>query len=149
MPTQAPDVPAPRGTYSWPLGGWPLVARPFQPPASVYGPGHRGVDLLAAAGAPVLAAGAGTVVFAGPLAGRGVVSVQHPSGLRTTYEPVTAQVAAGAPVQQGQVLGVLQAGHAGCPGAACLHWGVRRGETYLDPLRLVGSWPVRLKPWAE
>nr|MDQ2721976.1 M23 family metallopeptidase [Actinomycetota bacterium] len=133
--------------YGWPLAGWPRVARPFQPPASQYGPGHRGVDLAAAVGTPVLAAGDGVVVFAGELAGRGVVSVQHPDGLRTTYEPVTPQVRPGAAVVRGQPLGVLEPGHPDCAAAACLHWGVRRGEAYLDPLRLIGHWQVRLKTW--
>lgn len=140
---------APHADYDWPLAGWPRVSRPFQPPLSTYGPGHRGVDLVATVDTPVLAAGAGTVVFAGELAGRGVVSVLHASGLRTTYEPVTASVEQGAAVQRGQVLGVVQAGHAGCPAQACLHWGLRRGEIYLDPLRLIGRWQVRLKPWVD
>jgi len=87
------------------------------------------------------------VVAAGELAGRGVVSVQHPDGLRTTYEPVIAQVHSGAAVLRGQPLGVLEPGHPGCAAAACLHWGVRRGEVYLDPLRLIGHWQVRLKTW--
>ena len=36
-----------------------------------------------------------------------------------------------------------------CAPAACLHWGLIRGETYLDPLTLVGAvpQPVRLYPW--
>src|SRR5262249_19725721 len=72
--------------FGWPLSGSPAVVRGFHPPALRYGPGHRGVDLAAAAGEPVLAAGAGTVVFAGVVAGRGVVSLSHPGGLRTTYE---------------------------------------------------------------
>ncbi len=138
---------APRSDYGWPLAGWPRVARPFQPPASKYGPGHRGVDLAAAVGTPVLAAGDGVVVTAGELAGRGVVSVQHPDGLRTTYEPVIAQVHSGAAVVRGQPLGLLEPGHPDCAAAACLHWGVRRGEVYLDPLRLIGHWQVRLKTW--
>lgn len=138
---------APLGAYGWPVAGWPRLARPFDPPLSTFGAGHRGVDLVGSVDLPILSAGAGVVVFAGELAGRGVVSVQHPDGLRTTYEPVSAQVTPGSAVERGQPLGVLQAGHAGCPAAACLHWGVRRGEVYLDPLRLIGRWPVRLKPW--
>jgi len=87
-------------------------------------------------GAAVRVAAAGTVVFAGLLAGRGVVSVQHADGLRTTYEPVVPVVAAGTPVGPGAVLGTLAPGHRGCR-AACLHWGVRRGRgSYLDPLLL-------------
>lgn len=135
--------------FAWPLDPEPSVLRPFDPPDERYGPGHRGVDLRAGPGQPVLAAGHGVVVFAGPLAGRGVVSVEHDGGLRTTYEPVLARVVAGDQVYSGQELGVVLAGHAGCAGP-CLHWGVRRGQTYLDPLALVGGRPtVRLKPWDE
>jgi murein DD-endopeptidase MepM/ murein hydrolase activator NlpD len=134
--------------FGWPLAPPHRVVRVFEAPSSPYGPGHRGVDLAAPAGAPVLAAGAGVVVFAGPLAGRGVVSVDHPNGLRTTYEPVDAVVKAGDRVVAGTVLGRLRPGHAGCPGA-CLHWGVRRGGEYLDPLSLVSTGRVRLLPWAD
>lgn len=138
---------APRVGYGWPVAGRPVVVRPFDPPDTVYGAGHRGVDLAAVPGQEVLAAAAGTVAFAGVVAGRGVVSVVHADGLRTTYEPVTAAVAAGTPVARGQVLGTLEAGHPGCGAPACLHWGVRRGASeYLDPLRLVGRWSVRLVP---
>ena len=140
---------APGGDYDWPLAGWPRVARPFQPPLSKYGPGHRGVDLAIGVGASVLAAADGIVAFAGDLAGRGVVSVQHSDGLRTTYEPVTPLLPAGAVVVRGQPLGVVQPGHPECAAAACLHWGVRRGQEYLDPLRLIGRWQVRLKPWTQ
>jgi murein DD-endopeptidase MepM/ murein hydrolase activator NlpD len=85
-------------------------------------------------------------VFAGSVAGRGVVSVQHASGLRTTYEPVEPFVVAGAAVAAGAPIGALVAGHAGCPAPACLHWGLRRGDVYLDPLMLLGLGRVRLLP---
>jgi murein DD-endopeptidase MepM/ murein hydrolase activator NlpD len=76
-----------------------------------------------------------------------VVSIEHADGLRTTYEPVRATVAAGVRVGRGDVIGVLEAGHAGCPTEACLHWGVRRGEAdYLDPLVLLRTARVRLLP---
>ena len=123
-----------------------VVTRPFEAPASPYGPGHRGVDLAAAPGAVVLAAGHGVVAFAGQVAGRPVVSIDHPGGLRTTYEPVDPSVGAGQVVARGSPIGTLGAGHAGCPAAACLHWGLRRGETYLDPLLLLRPPRVRLLP---
>ncbi len=94
----------------------------------------------------MLAAGSGTVVYAGMLAGRGVVSVDHPGGLRTTYEPVTPLVKAGDTVTAGIPLGTLTAGHPGCAGTACLHWGLRRGTVYLDPLAVLGLGRVRLLP---
>ncbi|UOY01544.1 M23 family metallopeptidase [Blastococcus sp. PRF04-17] len=95
----------------------------------------------------MLAAGDGVVVFAGMVAGRPVVSIDHPTGLRTTYEPVDPSVGAGQRVSRGAVIGTLRGGHAGCPAAACLHWGLRRGDRYLDPLDLLDSLRVRLLPW--
>ncbi len=133
-------------TWSAPLDGDLRVTRPFDPPPDPFGAGHRGVDLAGSPGARVLAAGAGVVVFAGMVAGRPVVSIDHPGGLRTTYEPVVPSVAAGQPVARGSPIGTLSAGHAGCPVAACLHWGLRRGEVYLDPLGLVRPVQVRLLP---
>jgi hypothetical protein len=44
------------------------------------------------------------------------------------------------------VIGTLTPGHGGCPVEACLHWGVRRGETYLDPLTVLRPPRVRLLP---
>ena len=107
---------APAGAFGWPLEpgeqpGPPSVLTPFRPPAHQYGPGHRGVDLAGSVGQPVLAAGDGVVAFADVLAGRGVVSVEHPGGLRTTYEPVEPAVRPGQPVRRGEPLGSLAAGH--------------------------------------
>lgn len=141
-----PRAPVPAGAFGWPLDGVPTVVRPFDPPPEPWLAGHRGVDLAAAPGAVVGSAGAGTVAFAGTVAGRGVVSVDHPNGLRTTYEPVEPTVRAGTAVGRGTPLGALAAGHAGCSAAACLHWGLRRGEVYLDPLLLLGFARVRLLP---
>ncbi|WP_328614427.1 M23 family metallopeptidase [Amycolatopsis sp. NBC_00355] len=139
-------VPQPR--LSWPLSPDPVITQYFDAPEMPYGPGHRGVDLAAVPGQEVLAADAGVVVFAGLVAGRPVISVDHDGGLRTTYEPVAAKVTAGDQVFRGQVLGTVLAGHPGCAIAACLHWGVRRGDEYVDPLSLTGEvGEYRLKPW--
>lgn len=133
-------------SFGWPLAGLPGIARPFEPPSHRYGPGHRGVDLRGSPGQPVLAAGDGSVAFAGMVAGRPVLSIDHPNGLRTTYEPVTATVTTGQRVHKGDVIGTLEPGHPGCPAVACLHWGVRRGDEYLDPLLLLAPVRVRLLP---
>jgi len=57
-----------------------------------------------------------------------------------------AGVRRGDQVIAGQPIGmlVLSAGH--CLPGACLHLGRRLGETYLDPLELLGGGPVRLLP---
>jgi murein DD-endopeptidase MepM/ murein hydrolase activator NlpD len=135
------------GGFGWPVET-PRVVRRFDPPAQPWLAGHRGVDLAAPPASPVRAAGAGTVVHAGVLAGRGVVSVVHPGGLRTTYEPVASALRVGDVVTARQTLGTLETGHPGCPAAACLHWGLRRGDRYLDPLALLGLGRVRLLPLA-
>lgn len=125
-----------------------IIVTPFDPPDHRYGRGHRGVDLLAVAGSPVRAAGPGVVVYAGPLAGRGVISIEHAGGLRTTYEPVAAGVGRGRHVDAGDVIGTVQAGHFRCDPVDCLHFGARLpGEVYVNPMALIGPWQVRLKPW--
>jgi len=145
----AARAPAPTG-FVLPVPPPPIVLTAFVPPANRYGAGHRGVDLAAPAGSEIRSAGTGIVIFAADLAGRGVVSVEHAGGLRTTYEPVTASVAAGAAVSAGDVVGVLQAGHPGCSPADCLHWGARLPDrVYLDPMSLLTGWEVRLLPWAD
>jgi murein DD-endopeptidase MepM/ murein hydrolase activator NlpD len=145
--SSAAERTGPVARFDWPLSPVPRVSRAFQPETHPYGPGHRGADLVGTPGQPVESAADGVVVYAGPLAGRGVASVDHADGLRTTYEPVAVSVRPGQLVRRGQRLGTLQAGHPGCPEPACLHWGLRREHTYLDPLLLVRRTRVRLLPW--
>lgn len=141
-----------------PVGVWPLTPEPrvvtaFDPPADPWGAGHRGVDLSGAVGRPVRTALAGRVTYVGRIAGRGIVTVAHhgaAAGTRTTYEPVAGIVTVGDVVGAGDVIGRLEALGGHCLPAACLHWGWLRGETYLDPLRLVGGGPIRLLPlWRD
>ncbi|WP_051751598.1 murein hydrolase activator EnvC family protein [Streptosporangium amethystogenes] len=143
--TRPGEAPAPSPLWGWPLAGRPRVLRGFAPPAQPWLAGHRGADLAASPGAEVRAAGAGTVGYAGPLAERGVVTVLHPGGLRTTYLPVQPSVGRGRAVATGEVIGVLQDVPGHCP-AACLHWGLLRDRAYLDPLLLLGHGQVRLLP---
>ena len=126
----APPVPGP-------------VTRMFDRPLHRWSPGHRGVDLAAAPGTTVRAPAAGVVTFAGPVAGRGVVTVLHTDGLRSSLEPVSTTLVVGDQVSRGTPLGTLEdrAGHDG------LHWGVRDPTTYLDPLSLLTrAGPVVLLP---
>src|SRR6185436_17998854 len=55
----------PRARFVWPLEPRPTVVRRFDPPKKRWAPGHRGVDLSAAVGQPVLSAGEGVVAFSG------------------------------------------------------------------------------------
>ena len=113
------------------------------------------VSAADAAGEPVLVLSGGSNVlvgdggFAGTVAGKPVVTVLH-GRRRTTYEPVVATVSSGESVAAGSVIGRLAVVASHCFPAACLHWGLREGETYLDPLSLLGGGPVRLLPlWRD
>ncbi|MDH6487004.1 murein DD-endopeptidase MepM/ murein hydrolase activator NlpD [Streptomyces sp. SAI-127] len=147
----ATDTSVPAIGRAWPVGARPTVLRGWEPPATVYGRGHRGVDLAAPPGSPVRAVAPGRVSFAGRVAGRGVVSVELAgTDLRTTYEPVTASVEKGAELAAGEVVGTVEPTGSHCT-STCVHWGLRRGEAYLDPLSLLPPWllhrgPSRLLP---
>jgi murein DD-endopeptidase MepM/ murein hydrolase activator NlpD len=135
--------------YSAPVPGALLVLVPFDPPATPYAAGHRGVDLATTTGQQVLAAGSGTVSFAGLVAGRGVVVIAHADGIRTEYEPVSPLVRTGQIVRRGAPIGLIHGTHHRCRPGGCLHWGARRGELYFDPLGLLRALgPVRLLPWS-
>ncbi|HZJ06107.1 MAG TPA: M23 family metallopeptidase [Nocardioidaceae bacterium] len=129
----------------WPLTPRPAVVAGFDPPAQDWNAGHRGVDLRGAPGQTVRAARSGRISYAGLLAGRGVVVVSH-GDTRTTYQPVASSVNVGDRVIAGQAIGALTTFGSHCWPLTCLHWGFLRGETYLNPLTLVGAAPVRLLP---
>lgn len=125
--------------WSWPLSPVPDVTRPFDLPHP-YGAGHRGVDLSAAPGAPVFAPGDGVVHFAGTVVDRPVLSIKHPNGLISSFEPVVATVSKGDAVSRGELVGHVSTDHVHAP-VGGLHLGARDGETYIDPLALLGAVP--------
>ncbi|MFK4099258.1 M23 family metallopeptidase [Streptomyces sp. NPDC019531] len=142
----ATDTSVPALARTWPVGTRPAVLRGWEPPATVYGRGHRGVDLAASPGTPVQAVAAGRVSFAGRVAGKGVVSLGLTgTDLRTTYEPVTASVKRGDEVEAGDVVGTVEPTGSHCT-TTCVHWGLLRGDTYLDPLSLLPPWLLRRGP---
>ncbi|GAA1691690.1 hypothetical protein GCM10009808_05850 [Microbacterium sediminicola] len=124
--------------WVWPATGFRL-ARPYVAPAHRYGPGHRGIDLQLFEDLSVYAPAAGVVAFAGPVAGREVVTVDHGSGLVTSFEPVTAIVRIGDAVEAGERIGVLSSG--GHAGDGMVHVGLRLDGEYLNPLVMLGGVP--------
>ncbi|WP_395363988.1 M23 family metallopeptidase [Streptomyces sp. YH02] len=126
----------------------PEILRGWQPPPGPYAAGHRGVDLAAPPGTPVLAPTAGTVTFAGPVGGHGVLTLALPNSgappLRTTFTPVTPLVEPGTRVTAGTPIARVAPG-THCP-ESCLHWGLLRGDQYLNPLPLTPRAPSRLLP---
>lgn len=150
----APARSAPSPRWQWPIPAPHEVVEVFDAPDQPYGAGHRGIDIAVdGPGAEVRAVEAGTVRFAGAVAGRGVVSVLHADGLISTYEPVQASVQQGQEVDAGDVLGTIapeSATGSHCTEVLCLHLGARRGQEYLDPLLLLGErGPSVLLPWTD
>lgn len=124
----------------------PVVLRRFNNPSQPWLSGHRGVDLAATPGSTIYAAGTGTVLYAGVIAGTGTVSILHANGLRTTYQPVSPMVAVGDAVVAGEPIGLLLAATTSWPG---LQWGAKYGaEHYINPLSLLPIPMIRLKPVA-
>lgn len=141
-----PGAAAARG-YAPPLDPPVVVARPFDGPPVPWAAGHRGVDLAAGVGQTVRAPRGGVVTFAGTVVDRGVVTVTHDDGLRSSLEPVRWAVRPGELVARGQPLGTVADAPGHCAPATCLHWGLRRGDAYLDPMRWVlDRGPVVLLP---
>jgi len=143
-------VPAPVGAWAWPLRPVPEVRRGFDPPSTAYGRGHRGVDLAPRApgtgAVPVRAVADGVLTHVSVLAGRGTVTVTHPGGLRSTYEPVTSALPVGTVVHRGDRVGTLE-GPSHCdPALTCLHLGAIRDGVYVDPMRFLLPRPVILLP---
>lgn len=131
--------------------GWPLEPRPgvlarFDPPDVAWGAGHRGVDLAAEVGQSVLAPTAGVVSFSGVVVDRGVLVLTTSNGLRLGFEPVDEGPPPGTVVARGDTLGQVAPTPGHCLPVTCLHWGVRRDDTYLDPLAFVGIRRVVLLP---
>lgn len=134
---------APTGLWIPPLGSLEVTG-PYSAPPHRYGSGHRGIDLAATAGMAVVAPASGTVLFAGAVVDRPVVSVRVDERTVYSLEPVSSGLAAGDPVAAGAVLGEV-AGGGHCL-QECVHLGVRVGGEYVNPLRYLRGRPVLL-PW--
>jgi murein DD-endopeptidase MepM/ murein hydrolase activator NlpD len=119
------------------------VVRGFEEPAGPYGPGHRGIDVRVPVGTPVAAPAAGTVTFAGRVAGSAWVSLLVAPGVVVTVGPLRQPaVAGGGRVAALTPLGRLAAGHGGA-----VHLSLRVDGAYVDPLTWLVDRPrPRLAP---
>ena len=125
------------GSWLWPVAAPHPVVRPFIAPATPYAAGHRGIDIRTP-GTEVLAPASGVVSFAGVVVDRPVLSIRHPGGIVSSYEPVSSDLSAGDAVSRGQPVGTLLPGHCA---ALCLHLGVRVDGQYVSPLNYLGEIP--------
>ncbi|MDD5732002.1 MAG: peptidoglycan DD-metalloendopeptidase family protein [Patescibacteria group bacterium] len=111
-----------KGGFTYPLAGLNRVSitgGDFMDPSYGMGFPHTGVDLAAAQGTPVMAAGPGTVVIAHDSGGGGLsyIAIDHGNGLVTKYLHVSAiYVSTGDVVNAGDVIG-LSGGSPGSHGA--------------------------------
>lgn len=110
------------------------VATAFDAPEGEYGPGHRGIDYVVPIGTPVRAAGDGTVTFAGDVAGLRAVTIDHGSGVESTYSGLSrVDLSTGERVEEGRFIGASGTMH----GRAGLHFGVKVRSDYVDPVDLL------------
>lgn len=111
------------------------VSDPFREPACRWCPGNRGIEYATRPGQVVRAVDTGRVSWAGTAAGVVYVVVEHRDGLRVTYGSLAERRhATGDVVVRGQTIGTT---------GAVLHFGVRRGDRYLDPASFLGRWVGR------
>lgn len=118
------------------------VRAQFDAPNPDWLPGHRGVDFAVATGTAIRAPALGVVSYAGLVADKPVVTIDH-GRIRTTYEPAVATVPLGHVVVAGELFAEVSTG--GHCQFDCLHWGARIGDRYLDPLWLVEGYTPVLK----
>jgi murein DD-endopeptidase MepM/ murein hydrolase activator NlpD len=125
------------GPLSWPLRGV-LYARFGRKGRSP----HDGIDLAAPAGTPVRTAAEGSVLFAGPQQGYGLlVIVEHAHGLVTVYaHNRDLRVRTGQQIRDGQVIATV--GESGKTSGPHLHFEVRQDGAPVDPLDFLGPPPA-------
>ncbi len=118
---------------------WPVEGGILRPYASNQ---HRGIDIEAEEGTPVVAVAAGKIIYARYIEGSSssldhTVSIQHNEGdLRTTYLQVKdLRIRTGDEVKQGQVIAVVGKSSDSVTEANHLHFGVKYGSGgYQNPL---------------
>ena len=105
-------------------------------PVLGYSAMHRGVDFAAPIGAPILAAGDGTVERAGPFSTYGnYVKIRHANGYETAYAHMSrVAVFTGARVRQGQIIGYV--GESGRATGPHLHYEVLKHGDQINPMSL-------------
>lgn len=131
VPT-APAALAQRGRET-PLG-WPLKGVLYGRYGVRAGQRHDGIDIAAPEGTQVLAAAAGTVIYAGEQSGYGaIVILRHESGLVTLYAHNSRLlVDEGAHVRRGEP--IARVGQTGRTTGPHLHFEVREGTRPRNPL---------------
>lgn len=115
----------------------------YRQPNSDYSAGHRGIDYQVTIGQPVLAPADGQVWFSGKVVNRNLISLMHPDGNLTEFEPVCTDLQKGEPVFLGQEIGQVCEADASyrqhCRNATCLHFSIRQLGEYMSPQVFIGG----------
>lgn len=129
--------PVGEGALLWPLPGHTSMTTQFGEADAFGNPGHRGIDIPAPEGTPILAAHSGTVLICGWNDSFGnQVLIDDGAGFSTRYAHMTATaVSPGAVVTAGQVIGYV--GSTGDSTGNHLHFEVSVGGNLTDPLGYV------------
>lgn len=130
---------APGYPWLWPVEGPRRVIAPFRAPAHEYGPGHRGMDVVAEIGSDVFAPADGVVAFRGTVVDRPLLTLDHGGGYVTTWEPLESTLVPGDIVTAGTAIGAVARGGHSVSGS--LHVGVRVDDGYANPRPLFGEVP--------
>lgn len=125
------------GELCWPLPGHTYISCNFGDDDAFGNSGHRGTDIPAPEGTPILAAHGGTVIISGWNNSYGnQVLLDNGAGLSTRYAHMTAAaVSAGETVTAGQVIGYV--GNTGDSTGFHLHFEVMQNGVRVNPLDAV------------
>ena len=125
------------GELCWPLPGHTYISCNFGDDDAYGNSGHRGTDIPAPEGTPILAAHSGTVIISGWNNSYGnQVLLDNGAGLSTRYAHMTAAaVSAGETVTAGQVIGYV--GNTGDSTGFHLHFEVMQSGVRVNPLDAV------------
>jgi murein DD-endopeptidase MepM/ murein hydrolase activator NlpD len=115
----------------------------YRQPNSDYSAGHRGIDYQVTLGQSVLAPADGEVWFSGKVVNRYLLSLKHPDGNLTEFEPVCTDLQKGEPVFLGQEIGEVCEAESSyrqhCQNTTCLHFSIRKLGAYLSPQVFIGG----------
>lgn len=125
------------GELCWPLPGHTYISCHFGEADAFGNTGHRGTDIPAPEGTPILAAHSGTVLVSGWNDSYGnQVLLDNGAGLSTRYAHMTASaVTAGETVTAGQVIGYV--GSTGDSTGNHLHFEVMQDGVRVNPMDMV------------